>query len=168
MFMLGLPGGAYLYQGEELGLPDGIDIPDHQRQDPTFARTGGARLGRDGCRVPLPWRAAERHSGFGDGDHPWLPQPESFTELARDAQAEDPSSHLNLYRRMLAARRELGLGRGSLSWAEEWCTGSSLAFLNGDVLVVMNMGNESLELPAGEMLLRSSSARPNWPTAGME
>jgi alpha-glucosidase len=157
LFMLGLPGGAYLYQGEELGLPDGIDIPDHQRQDPTFARTGGARLGRDGCRVPLPWKASELHSGFGDGDAPWLPQPESFAKLARDAQAGDPSSHLNLYRRMLGVRRELDLGRGCLAWAEEWCTASSLAFLNGDILVVMNTGPDPLELPAGEVVLRSSS-----------
>ena len=75
LFMLGLPGAAYLYQGEELGLPDGIDIPEGMRQDPTFARTGGERLGRDGCRVPLPWSAAEPHLGFGSGQQPWLPLP---------------------------------------------------------------------------------------------
>lgn len=160
MFMLGLPGGAYLYQGEELGLPDGIDIPDGQRQDPTFARTGGARLGRDGCRVPLPWRADEPHNGFGDGQEPWLPQPESFRQLARDAQAASPSSHLNLYRRILSLRRELGLGAGSLSWLEHYCTGSSLAYLNGSTLVVMNLNHEPLDLPAGRVLLRSGSATP--------
>ena len=160
MFMLGLPGGAYLYQGEELGLPDGIDIPDGQRQDPTFARTGGARLGRDGCRVPLPWRADEPHNGFGDGQEPWLPQPESFKQLARDAQAASPSSHLNLYRRVLSTRRELGLGAGSLSWLEQYCTGSSLAYLNGSTLVVMNLNHEPLDLPAGRVLLRSGSATP--------
>ena len=160
MFMLGLPGGAYLYQGEELGLPDGIDIPDSRRQDPTFARTRGERLGRDGCRVPLPWRAAELHAGFGSGEAPWLPQPESFTELARDAQAAQPSSHLNLYRRMLAVRRELDLGRGSLAWLENWCTDTSLAYLNGATLVVMNLGHGPLELPSGEVLLRSSGASP--------
>ncbi len=156
LFMLGLPGGAYLYQGEELGLPDGIDIPDSQRQDPTFARTGGERLGRDGCRVPLPWRAAELHAGFGDGAAPWLPQPESFAGLARDTQAASPSSHLNLYRRMLAVRRELGLGQGSLAWAEEWCTDTCLAFLNGTTLVLLNAGQEPVELPGGRVLLRSS------------
>jgi alpha-glucosidase len=159
MFMLGLPGGAYLYQGEELGLPDGIDIPDSQRQDPTFARTGGERLGRDGCRVPLPWRAAELHAGFGSGQDPWLPQPASFSELARDAQAEEPTSHLNLYRRMLSMRRELDLGRGSLAWLESWCSDTCLAYLNGNTLVVMNVGRDPLELPAeGQVLLRSSPA----------
>ncbi len=156
LFMLGLPGGAYLYQGEELGLPDGIDIPDSQRQDPTFARTAGERLGRDGCRVPLPWRSGELHAGFGSGQDPWLPLPASFDALARDAQAASPTSHLNLYRRMLALRRELGLGQGSLSWMEDWCTGTSLAFLNGTTAVLMNMGHESVELPAGQVLVRST------------
>ena len=156
LFMLGLPGGAYLYQGEELGLPDGIDIPDGQRQDPTFARTAGERLGRDGCRVPLPWRSGELHAGFGSGQDPWLPLPASFDALARDAQAASPTSHLNLYRRMLALRRELGLGQGSLSWMEDWCTGTSLAFLNGTTAVLMNMGHESVELPAGQVLVRST------------
>ncbi len=156
LFMLGLPGGAYLYQGEELGLPDGIDIPDGQRQDPTFARTGGQRLGRDGCRVPLPWRSGELHAGFGHGQDPWLPLPASFDALARDAQAASPTSHLNLYRRMLVLRRELGLGQGSLSWMEDWCTGTGLAFLNGTTAVLMNMGHESVDLPAGQVLVRST------------
>jgi len=158
MFMLGLPGGAYLYQGEELGLPDGIDIPDHQRQDPTFGRTGGERLGRDGCRVPLPWRAGEPNNGFGSGADPWLPQPESFGALARDTQAASPSSHLNLYRNMLALRRQLRLGEGSLAWLEDWSTDTSLGYLNGTVAVLMNVGHEPLDLPAGTVLLRSSQA----------
>jgi alpha-glucosidase len=154
-FMLGLPGAAYLYQGEELGLPDGIDIPEHRRQDPTFARTRGERLGRDGCRVPLPWRASDTHLGFGSGNEPWLPFPPSFAALARDLQAASPSSHLSLYRDILRLRRELNLGRGSLSWAENWCTGSSLGYVNGTTLVLMNLNHEPLEMPAGHVLLRS-------------
>ncbi|MEO5779556.1 MAG: glycoside hydrolase family 13 protein [Arthrobacter oryzae] len=156
LFMLGLPGGAYLYQGEELGLPDGIDIPDSRRQDPTFARTGGERLGRDGCRVPLPWRTGELHAGFGGGQDPWLPQPASFDALSRDAQDVSPSSHLNLYRRTLALRRELRLGQGSLSWMEAWCTDTSLAFLNGTTAILINTGHDAMELPAGRVLLRST------------
>jgi alpha-glucosidase len=158
MFMLGLPGAAYLYQGEELGLPDGIEIPDHLRQDPTFARTGGQRLGRDGCRVPLPWRGEDPHLGFGSGSDPWLPIPDSFKALARDLQAESPASHLSLYREALACRRELDLGRGSLSWAEDWCTGSSLGYVNGTTLVLMNLNHEPLEMPAGNVLIRSLPA----------
>ena len=155
LFMLGLPGAAYLYQGEELGLPDGIEIPGQLRQDPTFARTAGQRLGRDGCRVPLPWRAGDRHLGFGSGEDPWLPIPASFGALARDQQAASPSSHLSLYRDALACRRELALGRGSLSWAEDWCTGSSLGYLNGTTLVLMNLNHEPLVMPAGQVLIRS-------------
>lgn len=158
LFMLGLPGAAYLYQGEELGLPDGIDIPEHRRQDPTFARTGGERLGRDGCRIPLPWRAAGQHLGFGSGDEPWLPFPPSFATLARDLQSGSPSSHLSLYRQILRLRRELGLGRGSLAWAEEWCTGSSLGYVNGTTLVLMNLHHEPLAVPAGDVIVRSSAA----------
>ncbi|WP_442863686.1 glycoside hydrolase family 13 protein [Arthrobacter sp. FW306-07-I] len=155
LFMLGLPGAAYLYQGEELGLPDGIDIPGHLRQDPTFGRTAGQRLGRDGCRVPLPWRAGDQHLGFGSGEDPWLPIPASFGSLARDLQAKSPSSHLSLYRDALEHRRQLDLGRGSLSWAEDWCTGSSLGYLNGTTLVLMNLNHEPLPMPAGHVLIRS-------------
>jgi alpha-glucosidase len=167
-FMLGLPGGAYLYQGEELGLPDSTSIPASMRQDPTFARTGGARIGRDGCRVPLPWRSAEPHAGFGHGLDPWLPQPESWPTLARDQQESDPASHLNLYRALLAERARLGLGAGSLAWVEDYCTESTLAYLNGNTLVVMNVGAESLPLPAGEVILRSSAAEATHPLGSGE
>ena len=157
LFMLGLPGGAYLYQGEELGLPDGIDIPDTRRQDPTFARTGGERLGRDGCRVPLPWRAGERNAGFGHGQDPWLPQPESFSRLARDVQSASPSSHLSLYKRMLELRRRLGpwpglavLVRGPLHRYEP-CVPQRHHAGAAERRV------RALELPAGRVLLRSST-----------
>ena len=158
LFMLGLPGGAYLYQGEELGLPDSSDIPGNMRQDPTFARTGGTRIGRDGCRVPLPWRSSEPHSGFGSGLDPWLPQPESWPALARDKQEVDPASHLNLYRRMLDLRATNRLGEGSLAWVEDYCSDTSLAYLNGNILVIINVGPEAMPLPAGETVLRSSAA----------
>ena len=69
LLMLALPGSAYLYQGEELGLPEVTDLPEHVLTDPMFHRTGGARRGRDGCRVPLPWTAAHDSFGFSpDGD----------------------------------------------------------------------------------------------------
>ncbi|QOT18168.1 glycoside hydrolase family 13 protein [Paenarthrobacter sp. YJN-5] len=168
MFMLGLPGGAYLYQGEELGLPDSTSIPGSLRQDPAFARTGGARIGRDGCRVPLPWRSSEMHAGFGAGRDPWLPLPESWSNLARDKQQADPASHLNLYREMLAQRSTLQLGRGSLAWVEDYCSHTSLGYLNGSTLVVMNVGTEPMPLPEGEVLLRSSAADRNDPLGSGE
>ncbi|SEE79709.1 alpha-glucosidase [Arthrobacter alpinus] len=159
LFMLALPGACYLYQGEELGLPDHTTLPHDARQDPTFARTGGERLGRDGCRIPLPWRADSHAAGFSDGATepaaPWLPQPADWQSYARDTQAGDPASHLALYSNALKLRRELKLGTGSLQWAEEFCTEHSLAFLNGSTLVLLNTGTEPLQLPGGTILARS-------------
>lgn len=106
LFMLGLPGSAYLYQGEELGLHEVGDIPAADRQDPTFFRTQGDEIGRDGCRVPLPWSAEGSSYGFGDGQA-HLPQPAWFAEVAADRQVEDEGSTLALYRRALRLRREL-------------------------------------------------------------
>src|SRR5664279_995246 len=96
-FMLALPGSAYLYQGEELGLPEVIDLPDSARQDPTWFRTKGARYGRDGCRVPIPWEAAAPSYGFGTSSASWLPQPAEWAELARDQQTGVAGSTLELY-----------------------------------------------------------------------
>ena len=88
--MLALPGSSYLYQGEELGLPEVIDLPDDARQDPTWFRTDGERYGRDGCRVPIPWEADAPNYGFGPAGDPWLPQPAQWAELARDRQRGVP------------------------------------------------------------------------------
>ena len=107
LFMLGLPGSSYLYQGEELGLHEVADIPDEDRQDPAFFRSGGAEFGRDGCRVPLPWTSSASSSfGFGDaGAH--LPQPQWFARYSVEAETDDPDSSLTLYRRALKIRRSL-------------------------------------------------------------
>lgn len=153
--MLALPGGVYLYQGEELGLPDHLEIPDEQRQDPTFIRTGGERVGRDGCRVPLPWRADEPHYGFGSTSGGWLPQPEDWYTLARDVQQSDPDSTLNLYRSALALRKQLRLGAGSLSWAADYDGTETIAFLNNDVMVIMNMGESVAYVPSGTVIAAS-------------
>jgi alpha-glucosidase len=160
--MLALPGGVYLYQGEELGLPDHLSIPDELRQDPTFIRTGGERVGRDGCRVPLPWRADEPHYGFGSNDGGWLPQPEDWYTLARDVQQSDPDSTLNLYRSTLALRKQLRLGAGSLSWAADYDGTDIIAFGNNDVMVIMNMGESKTYVPAGTVIAASH------PDAGVE
>ena len=106
LFMLALPGASYLYQGEELGLHEVAEIPASSRQDPTFFRSGGADFGRDGCRVPLPWRPDGTSYGFGtDGAH--LPQPQWFADYAVSLEEGDPRSTLSLYRHALALRRSL-------------------------------------------------------------
>ncbi|MGC5076790.1 glycoside hydrolase family 13 protein [Agrococcus sp. DT81.2] len=152
--MLALPGSAYVYQGEELGLPEVTAIEPDQRQDPTFARTGGELWGRDGCRVPIPWESDAPAYGFSDAGESWLPQPPLWAELARDRQQDDPDSTLSMYRRALALRRELGLGTGSLEWLDVGPT--ALAFRNGSVTVVANLGHDAIDVPRGEILLTSS------------
>jgi alpha-glucosidase len=156
LFLLGLPGSAYLYQGEELGLHEVADIPDAQRQDPTFFRSPGEDVGRDGCRVPLPWTADGASLGFGaGGSH--LPQPEWFAASAADVQDDDPDSTLTMYRRALALRHELQSGE-ELTWVD---TGRA------DVLwftrpngwsVVTNFGTAPFELGGPEPVLSSSGS----------
>lgn len=112
--MLALPGSAYVYQGEELGLPEHTMLPDAVRQDPAFFRTQQAEAGRDGCRVPLPWEASAPGFGFSPGGQTWLPQPASWADLAVDRQLADGNSHLSWYTHMLVLRRSLGLAEGGL------------------------------------------------------
>ncbi|HET6672408.1 MAG TPA: alpha-amylase family glycosyl hydrolase [Agromyces sp.] len=153
--MLALPGSAYIYQGEDLGLPEVIDLPDDARQDPTWFRTGGERYGRDGCRVPLPWEGTEPSYGFGPGPLSWLPQPSQWAELARDRQRGVEDSTLSMYQAGLALRRSHALGAGSLSWLDGFDE-SVVAFRNGEVVVVANTGTAPVMLPDGDVLFASS------------
>ncbi|WVK84723.1 glycoside hydrolase family 13 protein [Dactylosporangium sp. AC04546] len=105
LLMLGLPGSAYVYQGEELGLPEVLDLPDEVRADPQWVRSGGRELGRDGCRVPLPWEGDAPPFGFSPGGRAWLPMPREWAARTVAAQREDPDSMLNLYRKALHLRR---------------------------------------------------------------
>ncbi|PRZ18725.1 glycoside hydrolase family 13 protein [Nesterenkonia sandarakina] len=154
--MLALPGSAYIYQGEELGLDEVHDLPDDARQDPTWFRTAGERYGRDGCRVPLPWAAEAESFGFTSGGAPWLPQPDRWKSLARDVQLSDPDSTLNLYRQMLALRAEHDLGLGELRWLPG-NQDAALMFANRDVVVLANTGTQPVPLPAQHEVLLSTA-----------
>jgi alpha-glucosidase len=194
---LALPGSAYLYQGEELGLPEHTTVPADARQDPTFFRTKGVERGRDGCRVPLPWKSGEPGFGFaeaytaagspssaspssgtpdggtsdGGAGHrrpaePWLPQPESFGELAADLQDGVEGSTLELYRSALSLRKSHGLGSGSFCWADIHDPGLGvLAFQNRGILVVANMGAGPTPVPDGYRVVLSSAAGAAGPSA---
>lgn len=142
--MLSLPGSSYLYQGEELGLPEAMEIPDEFRQDPTWFRTGGQRYGRDGCRVPIPWEAEAPAFGFNTTGDAWLPQPKEWAPFARDAEEADATSTLNLYKDLLRLRRERELGIGSIVWED--LGASAVAFRRGDLHVATNLGDAPLEL----------------------
>ena len=152
-FMLGLPGSSYLYQGEELGLPEHTTLESEYRQDPTFFRTNGERVGRDGCRVPIPWEADSPAFGFSETGKSWLPQPENYRGYSRDRQQGVAGSTLELYKRLLSLRKSNALGDGNLEWVESLCTDSALAYKNNSVLVVVNFGPDSLALPEGELLV---------------
>lgn len=157
--MLALPGSAYLFQGEELGLPEATRLPDEARQDPTFVRTHGVSAGRDGCRVPVPWQDGAPSYGFGPGDRSWLPQPTEYGPLAVDRQRAAPDSTLELYRTLLRLRREHRLGRGELTWLDGFgpdVLAFSVAAADGAVTVLANLGPEAVALPAGSEILAAS------------
>jgi alpha-glucosidase len=152
--MLALRGSAYLYQGEELGLPEAIEIPDEFRQDPAWFRSGHTERGRDGCRVPIPWEADAPSFGFGPSDASWLPQPPVWAEYAVDRQRGVTGSTYELYRAALRLRREHRLGAAELTWVE--APADVLAFRSGDVLVLTNFGSGAADLPPGVTVLLSS------------
>jgi alpha-glucosidase len=148
----------YLYQGEELGLPEHTTLEDKYRQDPTFFRTNGARVGRDGCRVPLPWEAGVNQSnGFSTTGAAWLPQPDIYKNYSRDLQEGVSGSTLEMYKDALKLRSELDLGQGSFEWVEELCNQDVLTFRNNGILVIHNFGETSIERPAGKELISSTT-----------
>jgi len=159
LLTLSLPGAAYIYQGEELGLAEVEDLPDDVLQDPMFHRSGGADPGRDGCRVPLPWSGQEPPFGFspdGPTASPWLPQPPAWRAFTAEAQNGRPDSMLSLYREALRIRRtEPALGDGALSWLD--APAGVLAFERGDEFAcVVNLSSVDVELPAHERVLLQS------------
>jgi alpha-glucosidase len=166
LLTLALPGGAYLYQGEELGLPEVEDLPEEVLQDPTWERSGHTARGRDGCRVPLPWSGEQPPFGFtADGVRPWLPQPESWRELTVAAQRDDPASTLSLYRSALRLRRSLpGLADDApLTWCD--LGDGVLAFDRGNHFrCVVNLSDRPVPLLGqGEPVLTSSPVAVDLP-----
>jgi alpha-glucosidase len=155
LFMLGLPGASYLYQGEELGLPEHTTLENKYRQDPTFARTNGQRVGRDGCRIPLPWEPEGDSSGFSESGKSWLPQPASYKELARSIQEKNPESTLSFYKTALGLRKQFGLGEGSFSWLVNHKGPETLGYENSGVKVLYNFGVQPVDLSSFEILLSS-------------
>lgn len=158
LFALGLPGSAYLYQGEELGLPEHTTLPDSARQDPTWLRTGQQVRGRDGCRVPLPWSAEGPSYGFNDTGASWLPQPQDWGRFAAEQQEGVAGSTLEMYRAALSVRRERRLGRGGIEWLP--APEGVLALRNGGTAVVLNTTGEQVVLPVEGDVLVGSAAVP--------
>ena len=162
LMMLALPGSAYLYQGEELGLPEHTAVPDDQRQDPIWFRSERDQVGRDGCRIPLPWIGDAPGAGFSPTGRTWLPQPDSYASLAADRQIGVPGSTWSMYHDALRLRRELGLGEGELTWVE--ADEHVVAFDNGEVRVLVNVAGAPVPLPDGDVLLASTELSGELPT----
>jgi len=159
LLLLAMPGAAYLYQGQELGLPNVDDLPETVLADPIWERSGHTNRGRDGCRVPLPWSGAEPPFGFASAASTWLPMPASWASHTVEAQAADPESMLSLYRAALRLRREHpALGRGEVRWVEsvsEDVLELDLVVPGETIRVIVNFGATPAEVSAGEVLLTS-------------
>ncbi|MFC0113076.1 glycoside hydrolase family 13 protein [Kibdelosporangium aridum] len=155
LLTMALPGGVYVYQGEELGLWEIEDIPDELRQDPVFERTKHADPGRDGCRVPIPWGDKKPPFSFGTGGS-WLPQPQEWAAYTAEAQAADPDSMLSLYRKALRIRRdEPALGDGEMSWVMSLA--DVIAFTRDPGFTCMvNLSSEPVPLPRHESIILAS------------
>ncbi|MFI0443910.1 glycoside hydrolase family 13 protein [Actinomadura sp. 6N118] len=173
LLMLALPGSAYVYQGEELGLAEVLDLPEEYLQDPQRGRD--PESGRDGCRVPIPWSGDAPPFGFGPGSS-WLPMPERWRDLTVERQAADPESMLALYRAALRIRREHpALGDGTLRWlpAPDGALVFERVFERGTatdedgtggrrLVCAVNLGKDTVRVPAyGRPLLASAPIRPD-------
>lgn len=153
LLMLSLPGSVYLYQGEELGLPEVADLPEAVLDDPVWTRSGHTEKGRDGCRVPLPWASEGPSFGFGD-DGSWLPQPDDWGKLSVEVQDGDPGSTLELYRRAISLRTQLLRHDEKLEWLD--VPAGVLAFERGSgVVCQVNFGPSPVELVEGDVILAS-------------
>ena len=150
--LLALPGSTYLYQGEELGLQEAMEIPDELMQDPQFFRNPDLGLSRDGCRVPLPWVANHEWFGFGEGGS-HLPQPEWYKNYAVDVEDKDPNSTLNLYRKALKLRKGLETVE-ELHWVNHLFNRNVLHFRRPNGWhSITNFGTKAVKLPKGRVLL---------------
>jgi alpha-glucosidase len=156
LMQLALPGPAYIYQGDELGLPN-VELPEEVLQDPVWERSGHTDRGRDGERVPIPWAGDQPPYDFSTGPSTWLPMPAGWADLTVEAQLEDPASTLSLYRRALEIRRDHPAMSGD---GVEWfgAPPGCMAFRRtGGLVCALNAGTSPVPLPPGEVLLSSGS-----------
>jgi alpha-glucosidase len=157
MVMLALPGAVFVYNGEELGLPDVLDLPDEALQDPTWERSGHTERGRDKCRVPIPWSGDAPPFGFSTNADTWLPMPADWAALTVEKQRADPDSTLSFYRQALELRREQPEFAGTaLDWQTAPRDGLILRRRDGGLVCALNAGRRPMALPPGKLILASA------------
>jgi alpha-glucosidase len=155
LLQLALPGAAYLYNGDEIGMPD-VDLPDEVLQDPIWERSGHTERGRDACRIPMPWSGTEPSYGFSSRADTWLPMPAGWAPLTVEAQIGDPGSMQSLYRTALTLRSTVPAFAGeSLEWLP--APAGCLAFRRpGGLVCLLNLSAAPVPLPEGQVLLAST------------
>jgi len=168
LMALALPGGTYLYQGEELAVPEVRDIPENRLTDPRWKMSGYKDRGRDGCRVPIPWKTSP-HGAFGfstneklNPEDSWLPASSWWGNYSAESQESDPNSTLNIYRKALAVRKlEPGLGDGPMEWIE---TGKDVVAFSrpGNFACYINFGGDFALPTNSEVLVSSGPLKGNF------
>lgn len=145
LLILGLPGSTYLYQGEELGLPEVADLKPEQLADPIWLRTSGKEKGRDGCRVPIPWTEKDAYP--------------NFKGLSAEQQEDQSESILNFYRKALWLRKDVCKDE-TIEFVE--VSAEVISFKrSGNWQVITNFGATPIELPAGKVLISSAPIANN-------
>ena len=154
LVMLALPGAVFIYNGEELGLPN-VELPDEALRDPVWERSGHTRRGRDGCRVPVPWEGDSPPFGFSANPDTWLPLPPEWAALTVEKQLADADSTLSFFRRAIELRRSRAeFGGSAIEWLHSPFDG--LVFrLSSGLVCALNTGRRAMSLPDGEVLLTS-------------
>jgi alpha-glucosidase len=156
MLMLALPGAVFIYNGQELGLPD-VDLPDEVLQDPTWERSGHTERGRDRCRVPLPWSGDAPPFGFSTNADTWLPMPAGWATLTVEKQRADADSTLSFFAQALELRRARAeFGGDKIDWLSAPDDAVVFARRGGGLVCVLNAGERAIALPPGEVILTSA------------
>lgn len=166
LLLVSMRGSIFIYQGEELGLPQ-ASVPFERLQDPEAIANWPQTLGRDGARTPMPWRADARHAGFSTSE-PWLPVDPAHAALAVDVQDDAPDSTLQHARYILRLRdRYASLRTGAMRVTEAGETGLLIFERGGErdaMLCVFNLSDKNLDwsLPTGWRVVE----RVNMPERG--
>lgn len=156
MLMLALPGAVFVYNGEELGLPD-VDLPDAVLQDPTWERSGHTERGRDGCRVPIPWSGDVAPFGFSANPDTWLPMPDDWAALTAEKQGVDAGSTLSFFRRIIELRKARSEFDGTqVEWLPAPRDALILRRRGGGLVCALNAGSRPIALPPGELIMSSA------------